>query len=393
MRFPSRKRGPQAGKPGLRFAAAVAAFVALVPGITHAAPVVARKPTPSKLAADINEQIERLGHDSADIRQIATRRLVKIGARAVKPVSAVLNDRDLEVRYRARLVLLRMCLSKDNATSTAALDAVQELAHSRVESIRRWASPAVAGMRKFAMQTLQRQGVAVTLELDAQGETLTKVDMSRWQGGNSTLLTLRFLGRIGAVDLSKARIDDAGLSWLRKYTRIHTLDLRETQVGDAGLKHLAKLTGLVELDLRETGVTGDGLKYLSSLKKLERLHLGDTQLTGAGLKSISRLPKLTLLNLSTTKLTDADLAPLASCKHLERLWLSHTAIGDAGLKHIRGLTNLHGLGLSGTKITDAGLRHLTGLKSLETIWLTRTKVTSAGVEALQKALPNAKIRY
>jgi Leucine Rich repeats (2 copies)/Leucine Rich repeat len=396
----SARRGPDGPSgPTWRHAAASAVIVILMgwtaTGIAQGAPVVAPKPSTSKLAAEIREQIERLGHDSADIRQIATRRLVKIGAPAVKPLAAVLDHRDLEVRYRARLILLRMCLLKDAAASTAALDAVQELAYSRVDSIRRWASPTVAGMREFAMQSLRRQGVAVTLELDAQGELLTKVDMSRWQVSNRALLTLRFLGRIGSVDLSKARIDDAGLAWLKKYTHIHTLDLRETQVGDAGLKHLARLTDLVELDLRETRVTGNGLKHLASLKMLERLHLGDTQLAGAGLKFIARLPKLSLLNLSTTKVTDADLAPLASCRSLERLWLSRTQIGDEGLKHLRNLKNLRVLFLSGTNVTDAGLRHLRGLKSLESLWLTSNKkrITPAGVAALQKALPNAKIRY
>jgi len=373
---------------------AVVAVLVSIPGVVRSAPVVAPKPSTSKLAAEIREQIERLGHDSADIRQIATRRLVKIGQPAVKPVTAVLNHRDLEVRHRARLILLRMCISKDSAASTAALDAVQELAHSRVESIRRWASPAVAGMREFAMQTLQRQGVAVTLELDAQGEVLTKVDMSGWQGTNQTLLTLRFLGRIGSVDLSKAHVDDDGLAWLKKHTRIHTLDLRETQVGDAGLKYLAQLTDLVELDLRETRVTGDGLKHLASLKKLERLHLGSPRFSGAALKYIRRLPKLKLLNLSTTEISDAHLAPLASCWSLERLWLSHTAVGDDGLKHIRGLKNLQTLLLSGTHVTDAGLRHLSGLTQLESLWLTNNKkVTAAGVAALQRVLPKTKIRF
>ena len=59
---------------------------------------------------------------------------------------------------------------------------------------------------------------------------------------------------------------------------------------------------------------------------------------------------------------------------------------------VKGLTNLQTLHLEGTQITDAGLVHLKGMTNLHGLNLRETKVTDAGVAALQKVLPNCKIR-
>jgi len=40
-----------------------------------------------------------------------------------------------------------------------------------------------------------------------------------------------------------------------------------------------------------------------------------------------------------------------------------------------------------------GLAHLKGLTKLQTLDINSTKVTKAGVAALQKALPNCKIKH
>jgi len=44
-------------------------------------------------------------------------------------------------------------------------------------------------------------------------------------------------------------------------------------------------------------------------------------------------------------------------------------------------------------ISDAGLAKLEGLKKLRTLELRKTNATKAGVDKLQKALPDAKIRF
>ena len=51
------------------------------------------------------------------------------------------------------------------------------------------------------------------------------------------------------------------------------------------------------------------------------------------------------------------------------------------------------LSLNSTAVTDVGLAHLKGLTKLQTLDINSTKVTKAGVAALQKALPNCKIKH
>ena len=356
-------------------------------------PVAAVKPYRVATGEPISYWTGRLGHDAVMIRQIATRKLIAAGRSAVKPVSALLNDDDPEVRGRARLILVRLCLSKNEATSAAALAALHDLSEVDSRRVRLWALAAAERMRDTAIATLKQQGVAVTEDSFSDEGVEYRVDMSRWKGSDRSLINLRFLGRITTLDLTKSRINDTNIHWLTAHRHIRAIDLRRTSLTDKALKHLAGLSELTEIDLRDTQVTGDGLKYLAQLKKLETVHLGDTQLTGAGLKYICQAPKLKYLNLSTTRLSNADLAPLKRCRSLERLWLSHTEVGDAGLRSLSKLPKLKALGLSGTKITDTGLKQLHGLKTLSTIWLTSTAVTSAGVGKLQQALPDANIRH
>lgn len=350
-------------------------------------PVVAPKPQ-----RDVRRWVEQLGHRSSDIRQIATRNLVKAGARAVRPVVARVNDPDAEIAARSRRILYRLIYSQSVVNSDAARHAVLLLAETGSRRVRLWADEVRGQLRDSALRMLKQNGVAVSFDTDSSGREAARVDMSRWKGGDRSLVNLRFLGRIGWLDLSKARIDDDGLRWLREHSDISVLDLRETGIGDRGLRALAGMTGLKELDLRETKVTGGGLVFLARLARIESLHLGDTQLSSGGVRSLAKLKSLQVLNLSLSGLRDDDIAPLAGCKKLKRLWLSHTNIGDGGLSHLGKLKQLETLGLSGTKVTDAGLRHLHGLKNLETLWLSSTKVTDAGVKRLKAALPNVRVR-
>jgi hypothetical protein len=50
------------------------------------------------------------------------------------------------------------------------------------------------------------------------------------------------------------------------------------------------------------------------------------------------------------------------------------------------------LQLNLTKVADADLEHLQGLTGLKVLGLAFTDVTEAGVRALQKALPDVKIK-
>jgi len=56
------------------------------------------------------------------------------------------------------------------------------------------------------------------------------------------------------------------------------------------------------------------------------------------------------------------------------------------------MTALQDLILDGTMVTDAGIAKLSTLTKLKTLSVSQTSVTAEGMAALQKALPNVKIR-
>lgn len=126
---------------------------------------------------------------------------------------------------------------------------------------------------------------------------------------------------------------------------------------------------LKELNLRKTGVGDEALAEIVKLTELERLNLDKTKVTDAGMKDFGKL----------TKLKD--------------LWLIDTGVTDEGIKQLKGLpiTDLKLDGLK--KMTDASVDTLKTLESLKTLTLINTGCTKEGADAIQKALPKARITY
>lgn len=73
------------------------------------------------------------------------------------------------------------------------------------------------------------------------------------------------------------------------------------------------------------------------------------------------------------------------------VYLGGTAVADEDLSCLGGLPQLRVLVLTSTAISDAGLRYLYELENLETIDLRFSAVSDAGVDALRRALPQARI--
>ena len=73
-----------------------------------------------------------------------------------------------------------------------------------------------------------------------------------------------------------------------------------------------------------------------------------------------------------------------------RLVLIGTPVTGAGIEALAG-TRLETLDLTGTGVDDAAVAKLASIPSLRVVYLSDTKVTKAGVDALLKALPDAKV--
>jgi internalin A len=98
------------------------------------------------------------------------------------------------------------------------------------------------------------------------------------------------------------------------------------------------------------------------------------------------MTNLDLLHLNNNRI--GDLAPLAGLKKLWHLYLANNEIKD--LAPLAGLKNLWELSLDNNRIGD--LAPLAGLKNLRNLGLSNTPQTKAQIAALQKALPDCRIR-
>ncbi|MEO2018142.1 MAG: hypothetical protein ABGZ53_27635 [Fuerstiella sp.] len=71
---------------------------------------------------------------------------------------------------------------------------------------------------------------------------------------------------------------------------------------------------------------------------------------------------------------------------------SRSRLSDSDLELLNRVPSVSRLDLDNTSITDAGLVHLHGLWNLQILDLTGTNVSDDAVAALQRALPDCRMR-
>jgi hypothetical protein len=281
------------------------------------------------LAADETKEIERLvselGSDRFQAREKAMESLRKIGKKALPALRKAQNNSDLEIRRRAKLLVLQL---------------------------------------EEGIQALLDRGATIDFYTGKPKNSPSSVDR------------VYMVGKF---------ITDDDLLHLREFVNMRHLTIIDAPISNKGLDRIKHLTNLDGLTL--TGTSVSDLSSLRKLTKLGGLCLGSTKLTDESLTVLKDLPNLRVLCLDYTAITDAGLANIAHLKDLCRLNLEKTRITDKGLVHLKGLKELTHLGLKATQITDAGLVHLKELKKLQVLHLHRTETTPKGIEDLHKALP------
>jgi hypothetical protein len=222
---------------------------------------------------------------------------------------------------------------------------------------------------------------------------LVGLDLSGTPVSDDDLPHLGRLATLEALALSRTRIVGEGLLSLQSLASLAVLDLSSTQVTDRHVAHLEKLTSLRWLGLWKTKVTGTCLASLKSLEQLQVLGLSGTDVGDSELWALAQLEALETLELASTRVGNAGLAALASLRRLQRISLQGTHITDAGLASLARIPSLRRIDLQNTMVTDRGIRHLEGLASLVDLALWGTNVTEAGRQALQRALPKARLAW
>jgi hypothetical protein len=127
------------------------------------------------------------------------------------------------------------------------------------------------------------------------------------------------------------------------------------------------------------------LQLFANLSSLQMLCLDHTRISD--LTPLTNYKTLCWISLNDTEVN--DLAPLAKLPGLQELYIASAQVSD--LTPLAGLKRLKYLSIGGTRVRD--LTPLAGLTNLRVLYAQGVAVDREQVAALQKALPNCKIRH
>jgi serine/threonine protein kinase/Leucine-rich repeat (LRR) protein len=238
-----------------------------------------------------------------------------------------------------------------------------------------WVAPAVLPTAPFTVRGVYLNGLRTKTNDDglANLDGLRAIDsFSMVNGGELTAEGVRRLATLKtlrSISLHGHSIGDGGLEPLAALPDLESLSLQQVQLTDAGIPKLAKCRNLRMLCVGRDRVTDAGCEAIAQLSQLESVGIGPAEVTSAGIEHLLRLPRLNSLFLVSLSITDADLERIGTKKELTAISFTSVPVTDTGLKSFESLENLTNLTLEGTS------------------------VTIEGAAALQKALPDCRIRW
>lgn len=212
-------------------------------------------------------------------------------------------------------------------------------------------------------------------------------------GGSATGAGFRnFQGKppLDSLNFSPGVLDVAGCEALAAgVPDLKMLNIHNSPFKDDTLLALKKLERLEALQIARTQVTDAGLDVLPALKNLRVLDLGGTQVTGAGFAKLKgKLQNLKYCVLAQTRLDDQGLAHLvAAAPQIDNLMLDSTSVTDDGLKPLPNLKSLRAVHLRHTQIGDAGLKHLKKIPQVQNLYLPKDRFSEAALKDLRESLP------
>jgi len=174
----------------------------------------ANEPTDREIDAAVHD----LTSDQFEIREQASRLLVRSGPRGVKALAAGIDSEQLEVASRAVAILHDMYLTGDDETSNAAEDLLEKLAESTNRPVARRALASLGSQeavrQERAKKRIEQLGGEVTYD-GPQNAVFRANNMPNgvgivqwviiepdWKGGDEGLMLIRRLGDVRAIYLA-----------------------------------------------------------------------------------------------------------------------------------------------------------------------------------------------
>lgn len=240
-------------------------------------------------------------------------------------------------------------------------------------------------------------GSPVTSQGLAQLPQLPRIkhlDLRQMKLTANDLAAVAKLSQLEELLLEYAGIDDQELEELRPLTQLKTLTLTQTQISDAGLPALQNMAALETLVLSETRVSGNEIAKLDCLPGLKHLGVSKTSFGAGAEKALRQMNELQVLHASACGMNDQLVAQIKGRGALRELDLSNSLqVTDRSAGQLGGCANLEILSLGTTQVGDPTLNAFRRMKALRELNLMQSRCTPAGVAALQKALPELKIKY
>lgn len=256
-------------------------------------------------AMDMDRWVSDLGHDQYLRREKANRKLIEIGAPAIKPLFTAMRSGDLEVIERAMGVITEIGLAQAPNEDGGAWDQLSSIASKGTGQTASRAELALSEIRSHrdmqARIALKAAGVFVGVDEFAarsfnQHQLIVRID-EEWNGELETLQWLRWLYRIEnarvkgkavspavlshvvkvpdlkSIAIVDGAVDRATLESLQVLTRIDSLEFRYVDLKDEYGELIAALPLRISLELMGTGISADVVETMrESLSGLQIIY-------------------------------------------------------------------------------------------------------------------------
>ena len=326
----------------------------------------------------IAELIKQLGDDKFEVREAATRELMKSGREAIGPLRKARWQTDREVAIRATKIL-------DVVEPPIVESALQKLSLLNREGEIHLEANGIA-VRVFNLQLEKPLDFAPIADLRG----LIDFDVDRSNFTDEVLTHIRGLSELNIVQVTSTALTDDCFSSFENLYQLEYLAVRSDHVTGRGLKHLQSLPRLKSLCLKGESLNDEDLGKIGSLKNLQFVYINGKNVTNKVIKSLAGLRKLTALDLSRTSVDDDGMSQLLAFHNLNSLSINDTSISDQGLLNLAKLNSLVAIRLNGTQITKAGLDTLSTFPHLSVIGCERNGIAETEAVELLKRMPNLR---
>jgi hypothetical protein len=271
--------------------------VVVVAGLLLILAAAARAAETSRTVSDqaIAAWTAQLNGDTYEIRDAATRELIKAGLAAVAPVCQAIQNGHWEVVTRGTYVLQELSLARELETEQAALAALERISAATGTAQARRAAEALSKLdhlrRQRAVEIFTRLGATINAEhqeKDMVAAPICALEIGpEWRGEETDLRRLKWLSDVQQVTFSGERVRDSWVHQLRGMENLLILKIKRAPITDAAFEGLKDIPSLSGVKLLYLPIGDPAAAHLSQCPRLKRLKLIGTNVSPVGQRQLA----------------------------------------------------------------------------------------------------------